>query len=208
MGSPVSPHLEHDPSPVQPGPVSDSQRFVLQVCLNKPSAAFLSDQRESLPRSLTALPSATGGARSVQALLGFPKEATQLQQRLFPRVSWGECSSGGTLWPRARPMPCPGPPQGLIRLGRPSRPWRVRPAAAGGRGRAGRAGRQPRVRGDSSAGRLLLGRIPPRRDEPPVTRLGGRGRPPPVRAGPSLSPGLNSLSPPDPLFNSHTCTKA
>lgn len=43
-------------------------------------------------------------------------------------------------------MPCPGPSQGLIRLRCPSRPWRVRPAAAGARGGQGAQAASP-VRG-------------------------------------------------------------
>lgn len=145
---------------------------------------------------------------SGQALLGFPEAAPA------PPLPPGEPRRGK---PRADAV-APGCPRavprsllsGLIRLG-PSRPRWVAAAPAGPAalcGRGGRAGRRPRARGDSSAGRLLLGRIPPRRDEPPVTLLGGRGRAPPVRAGPWLSPGMNSPSPPDPLFNSHTRTKA
>lgn len=43
----------------------------------------------------------------------------------------------------------------------------------------------------------------PWRDEPPATLLRG-----PRKSPSSLSLGLNSPSPPDPLFNSHTCAEA
>lgn len=181
--------------------ITNNQRFVIHVCANRPSAAFVSDQRENLPRPLTALPPATGGARSVPALRGFPEEATRLQHRHSPRRAGLGEGAGGLCRP-GLPHAGPGPSEGLIPLGP------VTAMAGGGRG-CRRARRPPApCGGDPSAGRLLLGRIPPRRDEPPVTLLGGRGRPPPVRAGPSLSAGMNSPSPPDPFFNSHTCTKA
>lgn len=79
LDSLVFPCPEYDPSPVKSGTVADTQYFVDRVCLNKTSGAFLSDQRDNLtetPRSLTELPLATGGVRSVQTLLGFHKEAT------------------------------------------------------------------------------------------------------------------------------------
>lgn len=96
---------------MQPGLMSDSQRFVLQVSLNTTSAAFSSDHRENLSRSLTALPSATTGrARSLQALLAFPEEGTELQHRPFPpggaavsAAAGGRCRS-----PRAVPRSLSG----------------------------------------------------------------------------------------------------
>lgn len=201
----VFPCLEHHPSPMKSGMVEDTQDFMDQVCLNKTWCSFLSHQGNNLPENpclLAMLPLATGGARNVQTLLGFHKEFTYLLHHLslLGELRWMKQQAS----PGLPPYCPPDPSVGVIRC-----LWRWRWVAVHiCRGWSTAAGQQPHPWGDSSVGRLLLGGIPPRRDEPPVTLLRGRGHPPPTWAGPSLSPGLNSPSPPDPLFNSHTCIKA
>lgn len=99
----------------------------------------------------------------------FPRKKPRSDSTASPsRMSRGERSADQTLAPWGPFVPSPPIPlRGFLCLGRLSQPrWVAAGICRGGRlerscVRGGRAGRQPRPRGDSSAGRLLLGGIPP-----------------------------------------------